>query len=83
MVGLPLLKCSQGSRRIGTYTTKLPLMDGNYVIEVQLTKPIIFDETVEFLDVIENAVVFSVARRPISRVWSKVYIDNEFTLTVI
>lgn len=79
-IGLPLLQCAPGSRRIATYITKLPLQDGNYSIQVQLVKPIVVDESANFLDVIENAVVFNVERRPAARIWAKLYLDNEFIL---
>lgn len=76
----PLLQCPAASRFIATFTTAIPLQEGDYSIQVQLTKPVILDQTADFLDVIENAVVFNVARRPAGRLWTKVYLDNEFSV---
>lgn len=77
-IGHEMLQCHAGSRYVATYTTSLPLQEGNYSIQVQLSRPVIVDETAEFLDVIENAVVFNVVRRSPGRLWTKVYLDNEF-----
>lgn len=73
-LGLPFLTCSPGSKYILTYQTKVPLHEGNYSIQVQLNKPIKVNETAEFLDVIDDAVVFKVARRASGRIWSKVFL---------
>ena len=77
-VGHPVLQCRAGSRHIATYITNLPLQEGNYSIQVQLAKPVVPDETADFIDVIDNAVVFNVARRSTGRVWTKVCLENEF-----
>jgi lipopolysaccharide transport system ATP-binding protein len=78
-IGHEMLQCHAGTRYVATYTTSLPLQEGNYSIQVQLTRPVIPDESADFLDVIENAVVFNVVRRSTGRIWAKVYLDNEFT----
>lgn len=75
-VGRPLLHCLPGSRYVVTYMTSLPLHEGNYSIQLQLSKPVIQDQTAEFLDVIEDAVVFSVQRNLTGRIWTKVYLPN-------
>jgi len=82
-VGVPLLHCSAGSRWIATYTTRLPLQEGSYSLQVQLTRPLVPDETADFLDVIENAFIFKVERRQPGRIWAKVYLDNEFTILTV
>lgn len=82
-VGHKLLHCQTDSRYIATYTTNLPLQEGNYSIQVQLTKPLVADETADFVDVIDNSVVFNVARRYDGRVWTKIYLDNELDLVEI
>jgi lipopolysaccharide transport system ATP-binding protein len=41
---------------------------------IELTSPVIRGETAEFLDVIEDAVVFQVQRWTHSRLWSKVHL---------
>jgi len=75
-VGRPLLHCLPGSRYVVTYMTSLPLHEGNYSIQLQLSKTVIQDQTAEFLDVIEDAVVFSVQRNLTGRIWAKVYLPN-------
>jgi lipopolysaccharide transport system ATP-binding protein len=81
-VGQPMLQCPAGSRYVATYTTNLPLHEGSYSIQVQLTRPVVVDEAADFLDVVDNAVVFNVARRTQGRVWTKVYLDNDFKVLV-
>lgn len=76
IVGRPLLHGLPGSRHIVTYTTALPLHEGNYSIQLQLVRRVIQDQTAEFLDVIEDAIVFSVQRKLTSRIWTKVYLPN-------
>ncbi|MFZ5491981.1 MAG: ABC transporter ATP-binding protein [Pseudomonadota bacterium] len=82
-IGSPFIRCYAGSRHVATYVTSLPLQEGNYSIQVQLTKPVVPDETAEFLDVIDNAVVFNMARRPVGRVWTKVYLENAFEILTL
>jgi len=79
-LGRTMLQCHAGSRHIATYTTNLPLQEGNYSVQVQLTRPVVPDQSADFLDVIENAVVFNVVRRPTGRLWTKVYLENEFAV---
>lgn len=75
-VGGKLLHCLPDSRHVVTYITNLPLQEGNYSIELQLARPVVQDQTAEFLDVIDNAIVFSVQRKTNGRLWAKVYLDN-------
>lgn len=79
-VGQPLLRCSINGRYVATYTTTLPLQEGNYSIHLEITKPIVVDQSAEFLDVIDDAVVFSVRRRIPGRVWAKAYIKNDLEI---
>ncbi|MGA3085913.1 MAG: ABC transporter ATP-binding protein [Thermodesulfobacteriota bacterium] len=68
------------SRKNGRYTviykTRIPLHEGNYSIQLQLTHPLILDQTAEFLDVIDNAIVFKVSRRTNGRIWTQAYVPN-------
>lgn len=82
-VGKELLHCNAGSRHVATFTTRLPLKEGNYSVQVQLTRPIVVEETADFLDLIENAVVFSVERKHSGRIWAKVYLETEFTSLIV
>lgn len=76
-LGCPLIKCGEGQMYVITYTTYLPLQEGVYSIQVELTRPTIQDQAADFLDVIDNAVVFKVGRRVEGRLWAKLLLDNQ------
>lgn len=80
LAGEGFLNCHPGDKFVVTYATRFPLQDGNYSLQVQLTEPIIVDHTAEFLDVIDDAVVFNVQLNPAGRVWMKVYIPNSVNI---
>ncbi len=69
----------------GQYTvifrTRLPLREGNYSIQLELSKLLIQDGAANFLDVIDDSIVFSVSRKPSNRIWAQVYVPN--TIEVI
>jgi lipopolysaccharide transport system ATP-binding protein len=68
------LTTSVGGKYVVDYTLRLPLQEGSYSLLIELTSPLVRGETAEFLDVIEDAVVFQVKRWTHSRVWSKVHL---------
>ena len=72
-VGKSLLEVNPGECFQIDYTIRLPLQEGCYSIQTQLTEPIILDETAKFIDVIDDAVVFTIRRWEKARVWSKVH----------
>ena len=74
--GHGLLQIRKGGEYVVVYSTRMPLCEGNYALQLELTKPLIFDQSAEFLDVIDNAVVFRMARRPNGRIWAQMYIPN-------
>ncbi|SIR32305.1 lipopolysaccharide transport system ATP-binding protein [Pseudomonas sp. B10] len=74
--GFPLLECVAGGRYIISYTTLLPLQEGNYSIQIQISKPVVLEQSAEFLDVIDDAIVFNVQRRAGGRIWAKAYVEN-------
>jgi lipopolysaccharide transport system ATP-binding protein len=74
--GRELLKSKKGGRYIVTYKTRIPLREGNYSIQLQLTKPIIMDQSAEFIDVIDDAIIFKVSRNPKCRIWTQVQVLN-------
>lgn len=73
----PLMSIRNGGRYVVTYKTRLPLQEGNYSIQLQITSPIIRDYTARFLDVIDNACVFKMSRRKGARIWAKAFVENE------
>jgi lipopolysaccharide transport system ATP-binding protein len=47
---------------------------------LEITKPIILNQTAIFLDVIDDALVFKVSRREGARIWAKVFVENDITI---
>lgn len=76
LVGQELLKTKKGGKYIVTYKTRVPLHEGNYSIQVQLTKPLIEGQTAEFIDVIDDAIIFKVSRKSECRIWTQVHVPN-------
>jgi lipopolysaccharide transport system ATP-binding protein len=74
--GQQFLRTRKKGRYIVVYTTKIPLCEGDYSVQLQLTRPLIVDQTAEFIDVIDNAIVFKVSRNPQCRIWTQVYVHN-------
>jgi len=79
-VDQPLLAIKPTEKYWVEYVFPLPLQEGNYSLEVQLTTPLILNQTAEFLDVIKDAVVFQIHRWEKARVWSKALLFAELKL---
>jgi lipopolysaccharide transport system ATP-binding protein len=75
-VGRDPVACSAGKRYIVTYTTAVPLQEGDYSVSLELTQPLILDHSAKFVDVIDNAAIFKLSRRREGRIWAKAYIEN-------
>ncbi|CRI59812.1 ABC transporter ATP-binding protein [Pseudomonas sp. CCOS 191] len=75
-VGAPLMRCEAGGQYMVSYSTVLPLHEGNYSIQIQVSKPVVLEQSAEFLDVIDDAIVFNVQRRAAGRIWTKAYVEN-------
>jgi lipopolysaccharide transport system ATP-binding protein len=69
-----LLRTSIGGQYLVDYDLRLPLQEGSYSLLVEITSPVVRGETAQFVDVIEDAVVFRVQRWTRARVWSKVHL---------
>ncbi len=80
LYGVPLPTCEAGERYVASYTFRLPLQEGNFSVQILLTTPLILDQSAEFLDVVEDAVVFNVRRKQGARLWSKVFVPAQFEL---
>lgn len=63
-----------GGQYLVEYIFRLPLQEGSYSLRTQITSPIVCGETAEFVDVIENAVVFQMERWKRVRIWSKIHL---------
>ncbi|MGZ8173670.1 MULTISPECIES: ABC transporter ATP-binding protein [Methylobacter] len=63
-----------GGQYLVEYTLRLPLQEGSYSLRTQITVPLVDGETAIFVDVIEDAVIFQMARWETAIVWSKVHL---------
>jgi len=77
LVDQPFMRVRNGGRYVVTYKTQLPLQEGNYSVQLQITSPIVLGQTAKFLDVIDNALVFKMSRREGTRIWTKAYVKND------
>jgi lipopolysaccharide transport system ATP-binding protein len=69
-----ILKVRSGDCFQVEYCIRLPLSEGEYSVQVLLTETIILNQTANFVDVISDAVVFTVSRWEKARLWVKVYL---------
>ncbi|RFC33347.1 MAG: lipopolysaccharide transport system ATP-binding protein [Candidatus Nitrotoga sp. SPKER] len=69
-----------GGQYLVEYTLRLPLQEGSYSLRTQITSPVLRGEMAEFVDVIEDAVVFFIERWKNSTIWSKVHLFPSFKL---
>ena len=77
LAGKPFISVKLGGRYTVTYKTRLPLQEGNYSIQLQITKSVVQDKAAKFIDVIDDALVFMMSRRESACLWTKVYVENE------
>jgi len=77
LVDQPFMRVRSGDRHVVTYKTRLPVQEGNYSIQLQITTPIVLGQLARFLDVVNDALVFNVSRREGARIWTMVYVNNE------
>lgn len=78
-----LLDGKIGEQYLLEFITMLPLMEGAYNVSLVVSEPVILNRTALFDDVIENVVVFEMLENDKSKLWDKVYIDNELRITLI
>lgn len=74
------LKTEIGGQYLVEYTLQLPLQEGNYTLRTQISSPVAGDGTAVFVDVIEDAVVFQIARWETATVWAKVHLFPSFKI---
>lgn len=80
---LSFIEVKEDSRYIVTYKTSLPLQEGSYSIQTQLNRPLLEGKSAEYMDVIDDAVIFKMSQKKPVRIWSKVYIENEMDVVSI
>jgi lipopolysaccharide transport system ATP-binding protein len=83
MLGYPQIEARDKDRFIVTYKTRLPLQDGVYSIQLELGVPLILDQLTKWIDVIDNAIVFTVSPRVPKKTWSRVFVQNSLIIQVI
>ena len=76
-VDYPFIPVQVGGRYVVTYKTRLPLHEGQYSIQLQVSTPVVSGQVARFLDVIDDAIVFRMSCREGTRIWTKVYVPNE------
>ena len=69
----PYLVAQDGEKLLVEYIFQLPLQEGAYTLRINVSAPIVEDETAEFIDLINDAVVFRIGRWDKARVWSQVH----------
>ena len=73
-VGQDTIKSVARQRYVAEYTLRLPLQEGSYSVRAQISEPIIVGQTADFVDVVEDAVVFRMEPWGQSPIWSKVHL---------
>lgn len=76
----PCIQAKPGEHYVVSFRTRLPLHEGPYSVQIQLTEPVVTDQAARFLDVMDDAVVFRVARRPQGRLWARVFVESSLTV---
>lgn len=72
-----LIEAKSGEKYVVEYITRTPIAGGNYNIMLSITEPVLLNKAAKSLDVIENAIIFTVTERPEAKLWTKVYIENQ------
>ena len=70
--GKELLFMKTGDKLIVEYVFSLPLQHNVYSIIASVVHPIIHDVQYEYIDVVEDAYVFKIDKRPNAALWSKI-----------
>lgn len=79
-VDQPYLLTKPGGKYVAEYVFKMPLQEGCYSLRINISSVIVDNESAEFIDLINDAVVFRVARWEKARVWSQVHQFAELRL---
>ncbi len=69
-----LLNTEDGGLYIIEYLVRLPLQEGQYSLSALITSPVESGDQADFLDVIEDAVMFQMERWVKARIWSKTHL---------
>lgn len=80
LYGFDLLDVKANKKYCVEYCFKLPLHEGMHSIQIQLTIPMIINQTAEFIDVIDDAIVFQMSPRNTIKLWTKVFIPSKYRI---
>lgn len=83
LFGYELISVKKNAQYIVKYTFRLPLHEGMHSIQIQLTLPQIINQSAEFLDVIDDAIVFKMEQRKAIRLWTKVYVPSQYKVSQV
>ena len=81
LFGKDLLKIKKDGRYCVEYKFKLPLHEGMHSIQIQLSLPIIINQTADFADVVDDAIVFTMQQKENVKLWTKVFVPSEYKVT--
>lgn len=73
-VSQEFVKVEVGKSYLIEYSLHLPLQEGRYSISSHISSSIVRGQSAEFVDVVEDAVVFQVGRWSNATIWSKVHL---------
>lgn len=78
--GKELIKGEENEQFLIEFTTKLPLIEGNYSIGVLISCPLMENKTAYFVDFVHNAVIFEMEENYKNKLWDKIYLQNEVSI---
>ena len=78
--GENLLLVKEGDKLIAEYVFSLPLQHNTYSILASVLYPVILDVQHEYIDIVEDAYIFKIAKRPGATLWSKVDLFPELSV---
>jgi lipopolysaccharide transport system ATP-binding protein len=73
----PFIQAEAGKTYRVDYSLTLPLLEGGYSISTLLTYSPFLEGNPHFVDVVEDAIIFSVSRRQEGKLWWRVYLFPE------
>ncbi len=72
LAGEETISVNNGDKLIIEYTFKVPLQHNTYSIQAMIINPIVNDVDIVYIDVVPDAYIFKINKRPNSTLWSKV-----------
>lgn len=73
-----VMRGSKGDQIILEFSTPLPLRHGRYSVLALISTNYIMNKTAQFVDWVENVVVFEVLPREPQILWAPIYLPNQF-----